>query len=354
MKTVDRYLARQIFIGLLIATAVLLPLLSFFDLLDQLDAVGQGTYQVKDAFVYVLLLMPRRFLQLVPFIALLGNVTALGRLAMHHELISLRAAGLSPVRISLTSLRVGLFLLLFTAVLEQFVAPDLQQNAQLRRSAALEQSMGLGRDLGIWSRDKRNILRIGAMEHASSASNIEIMHFGTDGFLQSYIYALRADIIAADKWRLFDVTRKTFDDQGVESDRSGPMIWKPFLDTGQIGTLTKPPESLSPVELFNHVRFLRATGQDAEAYALALWRKAGSGLNTIAMMLLSLPFAFGSVRSGLGGRLVLASLTGIGVYLLDLIASNIGLLLNLNPAVVALSPGAVLLMLAWLWLRRVH
>lgn len=352
LKTVNRYLSRQILGGLVIATVVLLPLFSFLDLLDQLDDVGKGSYQIKDAFVYVLLLMPRRFIQLAPFIALLGNVAALGRLAIHHELISLRAAGLSPARISLTSLRVGLYLLLLIAVLEQFVAPPLQQDAALRRSAALDQSMELGRDLGIWSRDKRNILRIGAMQHAASASDIEIMHFGADGFLQSYIYARRADVIDEDRWRLYNVTTKTFGDQGIRSERNGTLIWEPFLDTDQIETLTKPPESLSPVELFRHVRFLKSTGQKADAYEVALWSKAGGGLTALAMMLLSVPFVFGSVRSGLGTRLVLAGLTGIGVYLLDQIIANAGLLLHLNPALVALSPGVVLLLLAWLWLRR--
>jgi len=352
MKTVNRYLVRQIVGGLILATVVLLPLFGFLDLLDQLDDVGQGAYQVQDALVYVLLLLPRRFVQLVPFIALLGNVAALGRLAIHHELISLRAAGLSPARISMSSFRVGLMLVLVIAVMEQFVAPQLEQEALLRRSAALDQSMELGRDLGIWSRDKQNILRIGRMEHAGGASDVEIMHLGSDGFLQSYIYAHRADILGTDRWRLFNVTVKTFTDHGVESQRTGTRIWKPFLDTRQIETLTKPPESLSPVELFQQVRFLRATGQKADAYALALWSKVGNGLLTLGMMLLSVPFVLGSVRGGLGGRLVRAGLAGIGVYLLNQIVANAGLLLDLNPALVALIPGTLLLMFAWLWLRR--
>lgn len=354
MKTVNRYLVRQIVGGLILATVVLLPLFGFLDLLDQLGDVGQGAYQIRDAIVYVLLLLPRRFLQLAPFIALLGNVAALGRLAVHHELISLRAAGLSPARISLSSLRVGLMLLLVIAFMEQFVAPQLEQKAILRRAAALDQSMELGKDLGIWSRDKQNILRIGRMEHAGGASDVEIIHFGSNGILQSYIYAHRADILGANRWRLFNVTVKTFTDQGVESQQTGTQIWKPFLDTRQIETLTKPPESLSPVELFNQVRFLKATGQKANAYALALWSKAGNALLTVAMMLLSVPFVLGSVRGGLGGSLVKAGLTGIGVYLMNQIIANAGLLLNLNPAVVALSPSIVLLLLAWLWLHRVH
>ena len=243
-------------------------------------------------------------------------------------------------------------LLVVIAVMDQFVAPDLQQDAALRRSAALDQSMELGKDLGIWSRDKQNILRIGRMEHASSASDVEIMHFGDDGFLQSYSYARHADIKSAKQWTLYNVTTKTFDKQLIVSGGVASMVWKPFLDADQITTLTKPPESLSPVELYSHVRFLRSTGQQAGAYELALWRKAGGGVTTLAMMMLSVPFVFGSVRGGLGGRLVVAGLTGIGVYLLDQITANVGLLLDLNAALIALLPGTVLLCLAAIWLRR--
>ena len=356
MKTINRYLGRHIIGGLLLAAAVLLPLFGFLDLLDQLDDVGQGSYQVRDAFMYVLMLMPRRFIELAPFIAMLGNVAALGRLAVHQELISLRAAGLSPARISLVSLRVGLWLLLVIAMLDQFVAPGLQQDATLRRNAALDQSMELGQGLGIWSRDKQDILRIGRMEHAGRAVDVEIMQFGADGFLHTYLYADSADVRDHREWTLYHVTSKTITGTGISSRSSDTLQWKPFLDSDQIATLNKPPDSLSPVELFNHVRFLRATGQreQADAYDLALWRKVGGGVTTLAMMLLSVPFVFGSVRGGLGGRLVVAGLAGIGVYLLEQISANAGLLLDLNPALVAMLPGTALLCLAALWLRRMR
>lgn len=353
MKTISRYLTRQIFGGLVLAAVVLLPLFAFMDLLEQLEDVGEGTYEIKDAFVYVALLLPRRLIQLAPFIALLGNVVALGRLAMHHELISLRAAGLSPARISLESLRVGLILVVMMGLLEQFVAPSLQQEAILKRSAALEQSTELGLDLGIWSRDESNILRVGRMPHTNRALDIEILRFDSAGRMKNYIHAERADIVNRDRWLLRRVTIKQIDGQSVVSGKKTSMNWKPFLDAGQIETLTKPPESLSPTELIGHVRFLRATGQEAEAYSLAMWRKLGAALTTIAMMLLSVPFVFGSVRTGLGARLVLAGLSGIAVYLLDQIIANAGLLLNVNTAVTALLPGTLLICLAVIWLRRV-
>ncbi|MEE9222143.1 MAG: LPS export ABC transporter permease LptG [Nitrosomonadaceae bacterium] len=359
MTIINRYLAYQVFIGLCIATAVLLPLISFLDLLGQLDDVGKmaqdrrGFYGVKDAFLHTALFMPRRFIQLAPFIALLGSVIALGRLAINLELTALRIAGISPIRISLAPLGVGVILILFVAILEQFIAPQLQQKAILHRAMVLEQTVQLGGELGIWTRDEKNILRIGEMLNAKRAANVEVLHFDDNGSLLTYTHAKYADIIDDNLWKLSEVITKTFTGEQIKSVSTSSMNWESFLSPDDISTLNKTPESLSPVELFQHIRFLRTTGQEADAYALALWRKAGGALITIAMLLLSIPFVLGFSRTGLVNKLVLAAMVGIGVYLLDQIIANAGLLLHLNPALIALFPGLVLIVLANFWLRRI-
>lgn len=359
MTIINRYLAYQVFIGLCIATAVLLPLISFLDLLGQLDDVGKmaqdrkGFYGVKDAFLHTALLIPRRFIQLAPFIALLGSVIALGRLAINLELTALRIAGISPIRISLAPLGVGVILILFVAILEQFIAPQLQQKAILHRAMVLEQTVQLGGDLGIWTRDEKNILRIGEMLNAKRAANVEVLHFDDNGSLLTYTHARYADIIEDNLWKLSEVITKTFTGEQIKSVYTSSMNWESFLSPDDISTLNKTPESLTPFELFQHVRFLRTTGQEADAYALALWRKAGGALITIAMLLLSIPFVLGSSRTGLVNKLVLAAMVGIGVYLLDQIIANAGLLLHLNPALIALFPGLALIVLANFWLRRI-
>lgn len=347
-----RYIASQVLIGFVIASAILLPLFSFFDLLDQLEDVGKGTYRAKDAFLYTAMLLPRRFIQIAPFVALLGTVIALGRLAAHSELIALRVAGVSPFRISLAPLSIGVLLLLSVAILEQFIAPQLQQQAITYRAIALEQSAELGRNLGIWTRNERNILRIGQMLHAKRAAGIEILQLDPEGFLLTHTLAQYADIIDDDIWELHDVVVRIFTDNQISATHATSASWSSFLNPEDIATLTKPPESLSPLELVRHVEFLRSTGQDADSYALALWRKAGSALMTVAMLLLSIPFVFGSIRTGLSNKLVFAALIGIAVYLLDQIIANAGLILRLNPALVALMPGITMIILANIWLRR--
>lgn len=347
-----RYIAYQVLIGFMIAASILLPLFSFFDLLDQLDNVGRGTYRIQDAFLYTAMLLPRRFIQIAPFVALLGTVVALGKLAVDSELIAMRVAGLSPLRISLAPLSVGIALLLSVAILEQFVAPQLQQKAITYRAIALEQSAELGKNLGIWTRNEQNILRIGHMLRAKRAADIEILQLDQDGFLLTHTLAQYADIIDDDIWKLSNVVVRTFKDDQILVTRADTLNWSSFLNPEDILTLTKPPESLSPLELVRHVEFLRSTGQDADSYALALWRKVGSALMTVAMLLLSIPFVFGSIRTGLSNKLVLAALIGIAVYLLDQIIANAGLILRLNPAFIALVPGLLMIILANVWLRR--
>ena len=352
---VDRYLAFQVFVGLCIATAVLLPLFSFLDLLDQLNDVGNWSYQVKDAFFYTALLMPRRFIQLAPFIALLGTVIALGRLAKNLELTALQIAGISPVRVSMAPLVVGFILLIFIAVLEQFVAPQLQQKAISHRATAFEGFVKLGKNLGIWTRDERNILRIGKMINAKKAANVEVLHFDDNGSLLTYTHAKYADITDDNLWELSEVISKTFNEteEKIESISTSSMQWESFVNPTDISTLTKSPDSLSPFDLFHHVRFLKNTGQEADAYELALWRKVGGAFITIAMMLLSIPFVFGSSRTGFSKKLVLAVMVGISVHLLDQIIANAGLLLHFPPALTALFPGLALILVANLWLRKI-
>lgn len=353
MKIASRYIAKQVVMGMIISTLVLLPLFSFFDLLEQLDDVGKGTYQTRDAFLYVIMLMPRRFIQIAPFIALLGTVGAMGKLAVNLELVALRIAGLSPIQLSMVPVSIGISLILFLALLEQYIAPQLQQTAISQRAIALEKTAELGKGLGIWTRDERNILRMGEFLPGNRAIDVEIMHFDKQGFLATHTHANFADILDNGLWKLNEVTVRTFTEKNIALASASTVEWQSFLKAEDIATLTKPPESLSPLELIRHAEFLQATGQKADAYFMAIWRKAGSALMTIAMILLAIPFTFGSVREGLGGKMILAAIIGVGVYLLDQIIANVGLLLHLNLAVTSILPSLIFITLAVFWLRRI-
>ena len=95
MRLIDRYIGIHILSGTALALAVLLSVFSFIDFIDDLDAVGRGTYTVTSAMMHSLLTMPGRAFALFPPAALIGTLLGLGTLAINRELVIMRAAGIS-------------------------------------------------------------------------------------------------------------------------------------------------------------------------------------------------------------------------------------------------------------------
>lgn len=356
MKILDRYLMLAVAAGFLVAAAVLLPLLSFVDLVEQLDDTGQGNYQIAQAFVYVGLTLPRRLIELGPFIALLGSIVALGSLASHRELTAFRSVGVSPGRIAFSALKAGILWILLLAATDQFVASPLQQRAFGMRSNALSAggTAELNSGAALWARQGDRILRVGAWRLGRIPAAIEIFHFNAEGHLIRYIYADHAEIRHREPWQLNGVLVKTFVAGTPVTTRRASMAWQTFLTPAQIGLLERPAESLSPVQLYGYVRYLRSTGQPSGVYAVMLWQKLGLPLTTAAMVLLAVPFTIGTPRrAGFGSRIALGAIVGLGVYLADQIIVNAGMLLDLSPPLIALGPGVVLLVVALAALGKV-
>ena len=132
------------------------------------------------------------------------------------------------------------------------------------------------------------------------------------------------------------------------------MRWEGFLTPEQIRILALPSETLSPLDLYHYVNYLHDSGQSADRYELALWQKISLPLATLAMVLLSVPFAFGSLRGvSVGKRLILGSMAGLAFYLINQILANLGLLMGLNMALTVMMPVIAVSGLAvWLLRRR--
>ncbi|MDN5871786.1 MAG: LPS export ABC transporter permease LptG [Nitrococcus sp.] len=349
MKTADRYLMRAVAGGFVLAAAVLLPLFSFVDLVEQLDATDQGHYGIAQAFAYVGLTLPRRLIALGPFVALLGSILALGILASHRELTALRSVGVSTAQIALAALKSGIVLILLLAATDQFIASPLQQRAFDMRSDALSGGSDSGLESGaaLWARHGGQVLRVGALRLGRIPAAIEIFHFNTEGELVRYICADYAEIRRHDPWRLHGVLVKTFVAGIPVTTGRSSMAWQTFLTPAQIRLLQKPAESLSPLQLYGYVQYLRSTGQAARVYAVMLWQKLGLPLTTAAMILLAVPFSIGAPRgASIGSRIALGAVVGVGVYLADQIVASAGLLLGLSPPLIALAPGVILLVVA--------
>jgi lipopolysaccharide export system permease protein len=58
MRTLRRYLAREIIAATALVLAALLVLFAFFDLVEQIKDLGRGAYNMRRILLYVLLSAP--------------------------------------------------------------------------------------------------------------------------------------------------------------------------------------------------------------------------------------------------------------------------------------------------------
>ncbi|WP_183167300.1 LPS export ABC transporter permease LptG [Azomonas macrocytogenes] len=354
MKIVDRYLLRNMFLGFVAAAALLLPLFSALDLVNELDDVKQGGYRLIQAVEVVMMTLPRRIVELGPFIALLGGIAALGQLAQTQELSVLRAAGISATRISMTTLLAGLILAGLIGMIDEFAASPLQQKAlQIRTQAIALTDKDSPKDDSIWARKSNYYARIDRLSANHIPTHLEIFGFDENKQLKEYIYAEYADIQSGKSWLLHDVRVKKQNGSEETSEHFDELPWQSIFPETRLNEVNFPPESFSSQQLYRYIKFLHETGQPSAQYSVALWQKVGTPILALAMILFAVPFAFSQVRStGLGAKLSLGAMLGLLVYMTNNIIASLGILFKINPVLVGTLPAIIMFGIAMLAVTR--
>ena len=98
IRTLERYLARQIYGATAFVLVGFLGLFAFFDLIRELADLGKVDYHLRQVFTFVLLSMPTHAYELFPVVVLIGTLYVLAHLASNSEYTVMRASGLSPRR----------------------------------------------------------------------------------------------------------------------------------------------------------------------------------------------------------------------------------------------------------------
>lgn len=338
MKIFDRYLADVFVRCWLNVNLVLAGLLSFLELAKQLDDVGTGRYSAGDALLYVALTLPGRMIELAPPSALLGSILALGLLAKNHELVALRACGISVQRVGWAFAKPAVLTLFALLLGLQFIVPSLEQTAWTRRETALAESGTILPRGGFWARDGHRFINL-RTGRSSGIQSVDIYEFDSGGKLATHIFAQEAHIGAEGSWDLRRVRQIVITDQGSSIRNMPQLVLPDLLTRKQAAVLALPAQTLSLSELYSIIVNLRKSGQNPGRYLLALWQKLTLPLMTAAMIMISLPFVCGSMRSAsLGWLIMVGAVVGVAFFFLNQILGYTGLILQVSPAWTTLVP----------------
>ena len=356
IPTLERYFARQIYGTVGFVLLGFLALFSFFDLIKELADLGNGEYQLRQVFTFVLLSMPTNAYELLPVAVLIGTLYVLAHLASNSEYTVMRGSGLSPARAALALGKIGLAFVVLTFVIGEWVAPNAEEQAQKVKLRAMSSLIGQDLQSGLWFKDEGSFINVREARQANSLTGVRIFDFDPDYRLRRMTAAQRAEYGGQGRWRLVDVVRTEFTREGPRTTRAAEQEWRSAVNPDMLDALIVRPERMSAWALHKYTQHLAGNRQKTERYEIALWKKLLYPLAALVMMALALPFAYMSGRTGaVGLKVFLGIMLGIFFHMLNSLFSHIGLLQNWPPFSAAVIPSAAFLAAAMLmmwWVER--
>lgn len=339
----DRYVVRAVISGVLMVLLVLLGLGAFIVFVGQLGDVGTGSYRIGDAIEYALLTLPQQAFELFPMATLVGALMGLGSLAGHSELIVIRAAGVSVLRITQAVALAGLVLFAIAGALGEWIGPPTEQFARHHRNLSMNEQLSMPEAEGVWMKDGEVIVNVQQVLDAEHVGGVYTFTLDNGSRLKSIGYATSAGFDEQAKWRLENIQETDFTDQGVVASAATASARHTSLTPQLLALSVVDPDSLAIRGLFNYVQFLRGSGLDSHAYEVAFWSRLANTVSVWVMVLLALPFVFGPLRSaGAGHRLLVGVLFGLGYFLASKTMANSGEVFGLSPFLTAWLPTFVL------------
>lgn len=353
MKTLDRYIALAIAAGTGIALLVIVGLDVFFNIIGQLDKVGEGTYTFGKMIQFVVLTIPHTIYELFPMAALLGSLIGMGMLAANSELIAMRASGFSVWRIVQSVLQAGVIMLVVVIMLGELVAPSAEHYGQKLRAAATNKGVSFLGTLGLWVRDDNYYINVKKILSDEDLADLTIYEFGSDTSLSMITTAAQAHY-KDDVWQLLDVEQTQFRENQVVVQNHDQLGRQTLVTPELLSVVVLKPQTMSVADILQLVSYLEENGLDSEQYRYAFWGRLMTPVSSLVMLLVSVPFVFGGLRSvTVGQRIFVGILVGFTFYVVSQISSQMGQVYAMNPLISTLAPSLLFMMMGIHAIRKI-
>lgn len=351
MKTLDRYIGQAIINGVSIVLIIFIVLYELFAFTGETGNIGQADYTVWSAIEYSLYLVPQHIYELFPLSMLLGTMLGLGWLANHNELVIIRMAGVSLLRIIISIMKTALVLMVLAMLIGEGIAPPLHQYASEKRVKALHGKISLNTDYGLWARDSETYIHVKRVENDGQLIGITLYQFNDRNFIERQITAKKATF-TGEHWLLKSVKEMVHKGDDFRVTNHKEMPWKTLLDLDTVKIVAIPPDLLSVWKLKSYIKYLKNNDLEYAKYELIYWTKLFGPFTILAMVLLAVPFVFGSVRQvSIGKQVLLGFLVGVSFYLVSRLIGQVSLVYGV-PAVLSAILPTLLVISVTLWSYR--
>ncbi|HEY0297016.1 MAG TPA: LPS export ABC transporter permease LptG [Bordetella sp.] len=367
MRTARRYLALEIYRSCAVVLLALLGLFTFFSLVDDLDGVGKKFTLLAMLYMQALE-TPSRLYDLLPIGLLIGAILALASLAQRNELVILRVSGVSGMRLLGTLWLITVPMMAGALLLSEYITPKAEIRSSEVSLMLRGQASGGRLASGYWFKEPTatggtRIINIKTLMGNGAVSDVMVYELTPTLELSLVAQAPSGTLMGGGDLVLRNVTETRLDPNASEAlaDARPPaqppatVVTEPEL---HLSTTLNPqrllarvltPERMSILSLIDYIDYLHRNQLQADRQIVAMWRKAVYPFTLLVMITIAAPISFMQTRrGGVGAKVFIGILLGVGFFMLNQLALNVGMLSRWPPWLTALGPnvGALLLALA--------
>lgn len=325
--------------------------------LDAIGAVIDGMGDISHKFtfgqvlIYVAMTLPGRIYENLPMASLIGCLIGLGVLANNSELVVMRAAGVSVLRIVWMVLRPVLWLILLGALLGEYLVPYSDQYAESRRMLLKGGKSAQETDSGFWNKEGHDFMHFNAVYPGGVLFGVTRYRFNDEHRLLEASFAERATF-QGDHWLEERGVVTNFMEDRTSTDTFVTREWQTNLSPELLNLIVFSPESLAIRSLYNYSEYLEEQGQEASKYELAFWKKALQPFTIVSLVLIAISFVFGPLRQvTMGYRIFAGVIVGLVFRTLQDLLGPASVVFGFSPFLAVVLP-AIICSLIGLWLLR--
>ena len=336
MKSLSRYVEKTVAAATMVVLVGFIGLDYIFRVLDEISNM-ENNYTFVKVLAYEGMRTFMRFYDVMPIVGLIGCLAGMGALANTSELIVIRTAGVSTLRIIWMALKPALLFLMMGIIIGEQVAPATEQLANSYRAEARQKQAIIDVNLGLWIREGNDFIYATLVQPNGVMYGLNVFRFNDDESLESILSAKRA-IYKSTYWQLEEAEKTVFENNNgmpkkITQNSQLFMHWDSKLAPKLLHIASVPPMNLKVMDLSFYINYLKSQKLNSTEYEIAFWQKM------ISLVLVGISFIFGPLRQvSMGYRVFLGILMGIAFRTIQEMLGPLSIVYGFPPILAMLAP----------------
>jgi lipopolysaccharide export system permease protein len=348
MKLVNRYLAKECYLMLLVVSIVLIAVDGTFTLINEMTYFNKSNLESSDVFAFVLWSTPIRFVEYFPIAVLIAVLVTLGRFSSSSELVVLQSLGLSKASIlGKVMMPVVIAIIAFLGTMEISIAYFYEKAEAIKPIYLNDNAQGS------WHRERNTIFFVDKFSDGEHINHLKSYKLKGNHITQ--IIDATSAHQAKGGWTL-DNAKVVNLGEGLTRFTVDELFWPVKIDASLLANLSANPEKVSVFELLIAINYLSRQRIDTLELEQVLWRRIAAPFLTLLMVFLAAGMIFGNSRQmSTSARVFLGIVIGISLRLVQELVKPAVMIFDLSPWVGAMIPIAIITLLIvfqWLWQNK--